>query len=126
MAIRKQTKSNYKKHCDALFSEIIRKRDGKCMRCKKRNNVQMHCSHIVSRKHLHGRWNEKNALCKCSACHRWWHENPTRASEWLKENYPEWYEESFNIKRVHKMTLSDYKELHAALKARLKELNERN
>ena len=87
------------KKLDVIFSKFIRGRDGKCLRCGKTENLQ--CSHISSRKSLSGRWNDKNAIALCYACHFYfWHKEPILAAEWLKENYPEYYEEGKRVKQT--------------------------
>jgi hypothetical protein len=30
-----------------------------------------------------------NAVCKCHACHRWWHENPLEGAAWFLKKYGE-------------------------------------
>jgi len=46
--------------------------------------TRIECSHIYSRRHLSTRWDPANAKALCFTCHRWWHENPVDAIEWLK------------------------------------------
>ena len=63
------------KRCDILFSQIIRARDKKCLRCSKTENLQ--CAHIFSRKNYATRWFPQNAITLCYACHIFWgHKNP--------------------------------------------------
>lgn len=87
------------KKLDILFSKFIRTRDGRCLHCGKTENLQ--CSHIAGRKSLAGRWNDKNAITLCYACHfYWWHKEPVEAAEWLKNNYPEFYNEGVRIRQT--------------------------
>lgn len=72
--------TDYKRWCDELFSLIVRSR-GACQRCGSQLNLQ--CSHIVSRGYLATRWNELNALCMDRGCHHWQHMNPLENEEWL-------------------------------------------
>lgn len=88
------------KRLDVLFSKYIRKRDGRCLHCG-RSDSTLQCSHIAGRKSLAGRWNEKNAITLCTGCHLfWWHKEPVEASNWLKENYPEYYQTALEVRRT--------------------------
>lgn len=73
-----------KNKADKLFSEWIR-RDGKCEYCN-RANVRLECAHIFSRRYISTRYEPINALCLCSAHHRWLHDQPIEGVEWIK-NY---------------------------------------
>jgi hypothetical protein len=68
---------------DQTFSKLIRTRDVVCQRCLRGGRLE--CSHIFSRRHKGGglRWDTRNACGKCFKCHRWWHENPVEARDWL-------------------------------------------
>jgi len=64
---------------DKVFSQYIRKRDGKCVRCgsKVRFNekglpISHECSHYWSRGNWNTRFDEDNADCLCFACHMLW------------------------------------------------------
>jgi hypothetical protein len=67
---------------DKLFSQLIRLRDTQCQRCGKGGRLE--CSHIYSRRHKGLRWDTRNAKALCFNCHRWWHENPAEAGDWLQ------------------------------------------
>lgn len=76
---------------DETFSIFIRLRDGMCMKCGKPGKATkngmiggLECSHIFSRNHTGTRYDPKNAKTMCFTHHRWWHENPPDAIEWLK------------------------------------------
>ena len=87
------------KKLDTLFSLWIRKRDKHCLKCFRTDTLQ--CSHISSRKSLAGRWNDKNAITLCYACHIYWrHKEPVEAAEWLKTNYPEFYNEGIKVRQM--------------------------
>ena len=66
---------------DILFSKLIRLRDVDCQRCYKGGRLE--CSHIFSRRNRSLRHDTRNAKALCFNCHRWWHESPTEAYEWL-------------------------------------------
>lgn len=55
---------------DKLFSEYIRKRDGRCVRCGKTENLQ--CSHFWSRRMEGVRFDPINAEALCPGCHKRW------------------------------------------------------
>ncbi len=77
-----------KKQADKLFALFIRKRDGRCLKCGTRTNLQ--CSHLIRRENLAHRWDEKAAFTLCYKCHiHWWHKDIGDAWMWLSENYPE-------------------------------------
>lgn len=96
--IQKERKKLVKK-LDILFSKYIRNRDKHCLHCGRTSTLQ--CAHIAGRRSLAGRWNEKNAITLCYACHlRWSHQNPIEFAEWLKETLPEYYEEGRNVLRT--------------------------
>lgn len=72
---------------DRAFSLAVR-RVGECQRCGRGpDKVQLQCSHIYTRANLAVRWDLLNATCLCAACHRWWHQNPKDAIEWLEGIY---------------------------------------
>ena len=56
------------KTADTKFSELIRKRDGKCVRCGKKIG-RLQCSHYWSRKHWATRYDFDNCDTLCWPCH---------------------------------------------------------
>jgi 5-methylcytosine-specific restriction endonuclease McrA len=69
---------------DAVFSKWIRARDGKCLRCGKKDNLQ--CAHIFSRTARSVRWEPLNALTLCGGCHLFWaHKNPIEFTEFVQK-----------------------------------------
>lgn len=72
------------KKLDKLFSQYIRNRDKRCLRCGKKENLQ--CAHIFSRRHFNTRWDEENAVTLCYACHlHWAHKEPVEFTEFVKK-----------------------------------------
>jgi hypothetical protein len=68
MKIKKHKEKIWKtKTADTKFSEEIRKRDGKCLRCNGTENLQ--CSHFWSRQHSSTRFDFKNCITLCYSCH---------------------------------------------------------
>lgn len=75
------------KKLDRLCSEYIRTRDNwTCVRCGKRPTKQgLHWSHIFGRRYKIIRWDERNGVSHCFACHRWYGENPIEGGAWAIE-----------------------------------------
>lgn len=75
---------------DKAFADYIKARDGrKCQWCGKEDCV-IHMAHIVPRRHLNLRWDDKNGITLCYYCHyHKWHKDPLAASEWFKLLHPD-------------------------------------
>ena len=58
-----------KKKCDELWSKAVRLRDGRCLLCGKTDGLAAH--HYIHTKgsSLHHRFNVKNGITLCYACH---------------------------------------------------------
>ena len=64
-------------NADKVFSEYIRLRDGKCVRCSrlgegKQGIVGLQCSHYYGRSRESTRFDESNADSLCFGCHQYW------------------------------------------------------
>ena len=61
--------SRLKKKCDELWSKCVRLRDGRCLLCGKTEGLAAH--HYIHTKgsSLHHRYNIKNGITLCYACH---------------------------------------------------------
>ena len=82
---RKRTPKSAKREADRIFSLIVRSL-GYCEKCGRENGeVQLQCSHWISRRYSNTRTDFDNAFSMCAACHRWWHNFPTDASDWAIE-----------------------------------------
>lgn len=58
-----------KNKCDKLWSEAIRTRDGECILCGKKDTLQAHhWIHSKAQGNMH-RWDVKNGITLCFACH---------------------------------------------------------
>lgn len=62
---------------DQLFSEYIRRRDKKCVKCHrigegKHGIVGLQCSHYFGRGKESTRFDEENADALCFGCHQYW------------------------------------------------------
>jgi 5-methylcytosine-specific restriction endonuclease McrA len=101
------------KKCDKLFSEIVRSQ-GVCDRCGSTRNVQ--CCHIVSRRHLHTRWDLENAIPLCSGCHLFWaHKNPHEFVRWFDDKFGGHLYEELK-KRANNTDKIDYEQTYNFLK----------
>lgn len=111
---------------DKAFSLLIRTRDNyTCRRCgRSKPDVRIECSHTFSRRHRSTRWDTGNALALCFSCHRWWHENPVDAVEWMRKRMGADALRALRKKAMtpRKFTPADREELYEDLKRRLKEL----
>jgi hypothetical protein len=58
------------KDADARFSQFIRNRDGRCVRCGKVERLQ--CSHFWNRRKWATRYDPDNCDTLCWGCHRLW------------------------------------------------------
>ena len=81
---RPQSVTQLTKKADKVFSLWIRQRDGRCLRCGKKENLQ--CAHIFSRSARSVRFEELNCITLCSGCHLFWaHKNPIEFTEFVKK-----------------------------------------
>lgn len=111
---------------DRLFSQFIRARDVCCQRCH-RTDKKLECSHIYSRRHRGTRWHPMNAKLLCFTCHRWWHENPPEAMEWIEKLYGQDHMNLLRamVRRPTKFTQGDLVIIERNLKQQLEEIHER-
>ena len=58
-------------YADKVFSLFIRKRDGMCMRCHRRD-VGLDCSHYWVRNNSGTRFDPMNCIALCRECHTIW------------------------------------------------------
>jgi hypothetical protein len=103
-----------KKKTDILFSKWIR-RGGKCEHCG-RTTMRLECAHINSRRFLVTRYEPINAVCLCSACHRWGHDRPPLFTEWLKEYLGEAIYDELKLTANTKVVKLDYKQIQHDIK----------
>src|SRR3990167_1564497 len=97
---------------DIAFSLFIRARDGKCVRCGKKDNLQ--CAHIFSRSARSVRWDELNAITLCGGCHLFWaHKNPIEFTEFIMKRLGSQYEEL--KRRYYKLHQFTRQELEAII-----------
>jgi len=97
------------RRADAVFSQYIRHRDGRCMKCGSGERLQ--CAHIISRRYRGPRWDTGNAVCLCARCHTYYEHRPL---EWQDE-WSDW-----DIRRREALDWSgDWRELAVACIERL-------
>lgn len=68
-----------------LQAEVCHLRDQKCQRCG-REEGKLDTSHIFPKGHYPSmQFLMENVKLLCYQCHRWWHENPILATDWVKK-----------------------------------------
>ena len=65
----KTNKQKLIKKLDTLASQIVRERDGQCLICGCKENLQAHHFIITKGRSTKHRWNLKNLITLCYACH---------------------------------------------------------
>jgi 5-methylcytosine-specific restriction endonuclease McrA len=106
-------RKNLIKRLDKDFSLRVRLRDGQCIRCGSKEMLQ--CSHVVSRKYMHTRWELTNAVTLCYRCHmHFWHTEPHEAVKWFDSLYPGRYDELRQL--ANKMEKVDLDEIYHKIK----------
>lgn len=70
---------------DALCREVVFLRDGnKCRKCGRTNGL-LDWAHVYSRRFKVTRWALLGSMVLCRGCHLWWHQSPTEAVAWWRE-----------------------------------------
>lgn len=70
---------------DKLFSQLVRLRAGRrCEACGKASGT-MDCAHVLSRRHVHTRWDLLNAVCLCRGCHLHYTPRPFDWVDWCNK-----------------------------------------
>ena len=110
-----KTKKSIKKKLDALWSKIIRSR-GACEMC---GGQAQNAHHIIGRINYALRWDLRNGVCLCVACHFKAHNSPIAFLDWLWENRPADYIYLQDPKWTKTKTwyLSDYEDIYNNLKS---------
>ena len=124
----KKRKPKTSKHCDKLWSEMVRAA-GKCAICG-RSDVQLHAHHLITRSARFFRHNLNNGMCLCPRCHEFnigdvvdgvrrisAHQTPEFFREWMWAHLPEqaaWWEK--NRYAVAGGAKIDYDQVYDALK----------
>lgn len=91
---------------DALFSRLVRQRDGACRRCLKVvpfDLLQAH--HFIKRRYRNTRYDFANAVALCWDCHEWCESHPVLA-DWFavsiigEEKFHELYARAHDMTRL--------------------------
>jgi hypothetical protein len=118
---RKRTVSSVKAACDRLWSQLVRASAGhRCERCLIPGRLEAH--HAYGRTNHRLRWESRNGVSLCHACHRWAEHFPLEFTDWFRETRPddaEWLVAE-NRKGLLRRTLDDYLDLERDL---LRQLN---
>ena len=114
---------------DAVFSKLIRLRDGyTCQVCKRyyTDGFGLQCSHFYSRRHQATRYDPDNACAKCFACHQRLGSNPLEFTEWVRDYLGEGRYEMLKERhsRIVKRSKKEQDELYQHLKAQLWKLEQ--
>jgi hypothetical protein len=96
-------------YADKKFSEFIRKRDGKCMRCGKSDRILQN-SHYWARQYYSTRFDPQNCIALCAYCH-------VLAPDCWQDDREKQYE-AFMLKRLGKAKFEALKEKHYKPKKR--------
>lgn len=70
---------------DSIFSKWIRARDGKCITCGTKENLQ--CSHLIRRGKHSVRFDEFNCNTQCGSCNFRHNHYPEIYTNWFLRNY---------------------------------------
>jgi hypothetical protein len=125
-----QKRSTLRNKADALFSQIVRLRDGGCVAEGRldESEVQcggfLQCAHVWTRGRLSTRWDEQNAVALCQGHHRYFTSNPFEWYEFM-ERHLGWGEFVLLRERALFGAKPDYDEVIPRLQARLEELEGR-
>ena len=121
-----------KNKCDKLWSEAIRTRDGECILCGKKEGLNAHhWIHSRAQGNSH-RWDVKNGVAVCFACHLYKIHNYASADiiERLKNTAfergivtPEEYEQIANNHAIAKFGVDDMERIKEYLTAYLESLD---
>ena len=111
---------------DKAFADCVKyAANNVCSKCGIQRD-RMECSHIYGRRHRTIRWCKDNAVCKCTTCHRWWHENPTESGAWFINKYGQGVMDILTEKRNSriKVTKLEEKEIAKHYRQQLKLMKE--
>lgn len=113
--------------CDAVFSKLIRLRDGyTCQRCKRYfvDGHGLQASHFYSRRHQATRYDPDNCCAHCFACHQYLGANPIEFARWIEGYLGSGRYALLTEKhqRIVKRTKREKEELYQHLKAELVKL----
>jgi hypothetical protein len=116
---RKRTASSVKKSCDRLWSRVVRS-GGCCERCgaTPEKGRGFHAHHVYGRGNHRLRWEPRNGVALCGACHMWAEQAPLAFAEWFGQHRSEDVEflAEQHALGIVKRTMADYLDLEYELK----------
>ena len=119
---KKPKKSTLKKKCDKLWSQIVRMKYPKCLKCGKPTQAS---HHIFGRRNLSVRFDIKNGIGLCHYCHTFspqsFHQSPYSSRnmaviEYCTGSRIQYAKLRVKSTKVCQMSVSDYQELYEKLK----------
>ncbi len=115
---KQQTKKTIKKHCDQLWSMIVRF-PGRCEICGS-STKQLHAHHLISRERIHYRYDLSNGVCLCATCHEFSNDCAAHSSntagvenfiEWLKgSEHGQWWNDNKTQRPLETYNLAWYQQ----------------
>ena len=92
--------------CDALAREVVYKRDNHtCQKCGSKIN-RLNPAHFVGRKNMNMRFDTRNVITLCVACHFYMDGNPYDFTKWYKKWIGQEMFEKLMIKKFNKLKTS--------------------
>ena len=106
---------------DKTFSEFIRKRDGHCVVCGRRENLT--CGHLFSRIAYSTRWDEANAYGQCAGCNLRHEHDAYPFTKWFLKKFGQraWDDLHRKYSTIKKFTNQDLEALTTHFELRKKE-----
>lgn len=93
-----KTYKGLKSKADKLFSEVIRS-IGYCESClRTKDEVQLQCAHICSRRFNATRCDTRNAYSLCARCHRYYTDHPREFSHFITRTWAQEYYDTVHTK----------------------------
>ena len=107
---------------DRLFSLCVRGMADGCEYCGKKGRLET--SHFHGRRKRSVRWDFDNAAALCNGCHRMFHENPYKHTEFFRQRLGAKRFEQLNIRAetIRKWRPDELADLRADLKERVRVL----
>lgn len=79
------TRKKLIKQMDALVSQIVIKRDGRCVICRSKQNLT--CGHYVKRGKIQLRWDLINCNCQCAPCNYRHNQYPEAYTQYMLNHW---------------------------------------
>lgn len=106
---------------DVVVSQIVRRRDKKCVICGSTQNPQ--AGHFIGRRHFAVRWDLTNVHQQCSGCNIGHNSNPIPYTLFIQQKYGEKYPETLDaLSREPSLKRNERLDLLAEMKLILDDL----